>query len=296
MSTNAICSTSPDLALNRLPTYDCKGSIFVKFSASQSILDVVYQHMPVHREQNLVPMKRSREDGLEADDSSMAMDIDPTPAHPPPQQYAPRFSLAAPPAPDTDDQTSASRTKRRKRSSQKQTYKDVSSSDLRDESSLNGLSTPEVTDEPEPAHLLTSRDAARRRDWPTSPPRSPDHPLFGDDRAFLGPSVVTRVPSLPAQLRQASAPGGRSFGRASAAAAAVGSDADDNSAAASSSAHGGAAKGPRRRPAAGSGKARPPAASKDAAAAAAAAARDGAASSAAASDSAGKKRTKTGCT
>jgi hypothetical protein len=36
--------------VTRLPTYDCKGSIFVKFSASQQIVDVVYQHLPVHRE------------------------------------------------------------------------------------------------------------------------------------------------------------------------------------------------------------------------------------------------------
>jgi hypothetical protein len=34
----------------RLPTYDCKGSIFVKFSQSQQIVDVVYQHFPVHRQ------------------------------------------------------------------------------------------------------------------------------------------------------------------------------------------------------------------------------------------------------
>lgn len=34
----------------RTPTYDCKGSIFVKFSQSQQIVDVVYQHFPVHRQ------------------------------------------------------------------------------------------------------------------------------------------------------------------------------------------------------------------------------------------------------
>jgi hypothetical protein len=36
----------------RLPTYDCKGSIFVKFSASQGVVDVVYQHLPVHNSTN----------------------------------------------------------------------------------------------------------------------------------------------------------------------------------------------------------------------------------------------------
>lgn len=36
----------------RLPTYDCKGSIFVKFSSSQQIVDVVYQHLPMHNASN----------------------------------------------------------------------------------------------------------------------------------------------------------------------------------------------------------------------------------------------------
>jgi len=36
--------------ITRLPTYDCKGSIFVKFSASQQIIDVVYQHLPLHQD------------------------------------------------------------------------------------------------------------------------------------------------------------------------------------------------------------------------------------------------------
>lgn len=230
--------------------------------------------MPVHREQNLVPMKRSREEGLEADDSSMAMDIDPAPAQPlpppPPQQQYTRFSLAAPPAaaPDTDDQTSTSRNKRRKRSSQKQTYKDVSSSDLPDESSLNGLSTPEAASAASPAAAPASREPHARKDWPSSPPRSPDHPLFGDDRALLGPSVVTRVPGLAAALRHASA--------RSSLARPASSDADDNSAAASSTGAKARRKGGAKPP-------RPPKAPRDAP------------SSAAASDSAGKRRTKTGC-
>ena len=36
----------------RLPTYDCKGSIFVKFSSSQGVVDVVYQHLPIHNATN----------------------------------------------------------------------------------------------------------------------------------------------------------------------------------------------------------------------------------------------------
>jgi hypothetical protein len=36
----------------RLPTYDCKGSIFVKFSSSQQMVDVVYQHLPIHNVTN----------------------------------------------------------------------------------------------------------------------------------------------------------------------------------------------------------------------------------------------------
>jgi hypothetical protein len=50
---------------NRLPTYDCKGSIFVKFSSSQGVVDVVYQHSPIHNAMNErapdpIPEKQSR--------------------------------------------------------------------------------------------------------------------------------------------------------------------------------------------------------------------------------------------
>jgi hypothetical protein len=49
---------------NRLPTYDCRGSIFIKFSLSQGLVDVIYQHFPIHRESMPVAhtKKRSRED------------------------------------------------------------------------------------------------------------------------------------------------------------------------------------------------------------------------------------------
>lgn len=273
-------SSSVDLGLGRLPTYDCKGSIFVKFSASQSILDVVYQHMPVHREQPSIPFKRSREDGLEMDDSPMPMDIDNMPPHPhphpPPQHYAPRFSLAAPPVLDTDDNTSAPRTKRRKRTSLKQTYKDASSSDLPDESSLNGLSTPEALEIDHPVHTTAhprGGSSHLRKDWPASPPRSPDHPLFPDDRAFLRPSVVTRVPNLPPQFRQIARSGG--YGRTQS------SDADD---APLSKKKRGGPKG--RVSIGGAGGGVSAAKDKDAYLPT---------SSAAASDSAGKKRSKSGC-
>ncbi|KAF2426538.1 hypothetical protein EJ08DRAFT_368066 [Tothia fuscella] len=38
------------LDIAKIPSNDCKGSIFVKFSQSQQILDVVYQHFPVHQQ------------------------------------------------------------------------------------------------------------------------------------------------------------------------------------------------------------------------------------------------------
>lgn len=227
--------------------------------------------MPIHREAPQLPTKRSH-DGLEPEnDSSLAMDIDAPvgPPQPPPQQYAPRFSLAAPPAPETDDQTSAPRTKRRKRTSLKQTYKDASSSDILEESSLNGLSTPEDPDipsHPPPRYHGKphgrDRESHLRKDWPSSPPRSPDHPLFPDDRAFLGPSVVTRVPGLAPQFRQVAR---NSYGRVNS------SEADD-------------APLKKKRPG-----------PKPKGAGGGAAAKDVPSSSAAASDSAGKKRTKTGC-
>ena len=56
---------------NRLPTYDCRGSIFIKFSASQGLVDVIYQHFPVHRESMPMPAsapqtkKRAREEDVE---------------------------------------------------------------------------------------------------------------------------------------------------------------------------------------------------------------------------------------
>jgi hypothetical protein len=50
---------------SRLPTYDCKGSIFVKFSSSQGVVDVVYQHLPIHNSTNErapdpIPERQSR--------------------------------------------------------------------------------------------------------------------------------------------------------------------------------------------------------------------------------------------
>jgi hypothetical protein len=189
------------LEFGRLPTYDCKGSIFVKFSASQSILDVVYMHLPVHREPTLAaPIKRSREgpDDFGLEDEHIAMDVDITPSVP----HAPRFSLAAPPTLDFDDSNpSIPRGKRRKRTSLKaHTYKELDSSDVQDESSLNGIDTPE---DPDLAPLILSTFNDTRKDWPTSPPRSPDHPLWPDDRAFMRPSVVTRVPTLASHARHA---------------------------------------------------------------------------------------------
>jgi hypothetical protein len=86
--------------------------------------------------------------------------------------------------------------------------------------------------------------------------------LFPDDRAFLGPSVVTRVPGLAAQFRQVVR---SNYGRTAS------SDADEAPL---------KKKRPGPKPKTGSGSVT---------------AKDGPTSSAAASDSAGKKRTKTGC-
>ena len=194
-----LCQADCDLEFGRLPTYDCKGSIFVKFSASQSILDVVYMHLPVHREPTLpLPIKRSREDDFGIDEEQVTMDVDITP----PVPHAPRFSLAAPPTLDLDDSNpSIPRGKRRKRTSLKaHTYKELDSSDVQDESSLNGIDTPE---DPDLAPIALSTFNDTRKDWPTSPPRSPDHPLWPDDRAFMRPSVVTRVPTLASHARHA---------------------------------------------------------------------------------------------
>jgi hypothetical protein len=45
---------------NRLPTYDCRGSIFIKFSSSQGLVDVIYQHFPIHRESMPVTLSKKR--------------------------------------------------------------------------------------------------------------------------------------------------------------------------------------------------------------------------------------------
>ena len=95
---------------------------------------------------------------------------------------------SVPPAPGPAKEEKAPRAKRRKKSTLKAMRE---AEDFGDESSMYGVDTPE------------RRPAFYRRDNSASPPRDLDWPMHPDDKDFARPSVVTRVPSLSAQLRDA---------------------------------------------------------------------------------------------
>ncbi|TID14709.1 hypothetical protein E6O75_ATG08855 [Venturia nashicola] len=171
---------SPGKEAARLATYDCKGSIFVKFSSSQRIVDVVYQHLPIHCEPaNPAALSTAGpsgaisvpSNGLPHEDSGEPMETTETLQN--------NMPIPMPTAPVATPDAAAVKPKKRKRAAK-----------LPRESIIE----PESTEQEDP-------------DWdmeaPPLPLLSPNYEPDPGDGDFHRPSVVTRVPGLKAQMKKA---------------------------------------------------------------------------------------------
>ncbi|KIW00669.1 hypothetical protein, variant [Verruconis gallopava] len=199
----------------RLLLYECKGSIFVKFSSSQQIVDVVYQHLPVHNASNerapdTAEPSKSRanlvSNGLVHDDSAEPMDTSEMASYATPQAGTPVVAPVEDPG----------KGKKRKRTS----TKPIRNSMVEDD---------EMSDlEPLDDDWDDSHDNNQDPPPPLVDPNWEPDPGDGD---LWRPSVVTLIPGLKTQSKQS---GRKSYGssnaaQASASASAAGA-ANDSSA------------------------------------------------------------------
>ncbi|KAE9967385.1 hypothetical protein BLS_006416 [Venturia inaequalis] len=174
-------NVSPGKEAARLATYDCKGSIFVKFSSSQQIVDVVYQHLPIHREpansaallptagpSSAVPLPSN---ALTHEESGEPVETT--------EPLQNNMSMQMPSAPVATAEAAPVKPKKRKRASK-----------LPRESIIE----PESSEQEDPDWDM---------DGPPLPLLSPNYEPDPGDGDFHRPSVVTRVPGLKAQMKKA---------------------------------------------------------------------------------------------